>query len=117
MNTNTNSWPSSEQFAAAIRDAKRAPEIPAWLRLGPLPVRKIVKIRRRRLIQGGMSRKMADWYAPASVMHDLARVAGMGGVVEFRGDVLVLREEKRPLIDAWVRSEAERELAKMSVDD
>ena len=116
-NTTITGWPNAEQFEHEIRDAKRAPEIAAWLRLGPLPLRKIIKFRRRRIIQSGASRDVADWYAPASVAWDLARVAGMGGVVVLDGDQLRLREDKRHLIDDWVKRDAERAFARMRFDD
>ncbi|MEV7826439.1 hypothetical protein [Microbacterium enclense] len=98
----------SVQLAADTKDAKRAPEIAAWLRLGPLMVDDIVEMRRERMLGNGMTPVVAQMYSTASVMHDLGRLAGLGGPVEYQGGLLWLNETHRAAIDAWVREDADR---------
>lgn len=107
QNDNTNNR-HAQQLAKDIADAKRAPEIAAWLRLGPLHLPEIIAFRRDRLIERGRSEEQADAYASASVMWDLRSVAGVGGPVEYRGGLLWLNEDHRAAIDAWVRNDAGR---------
>lgn len=58
---NTNTERYAEQLARDTRDAKRAPEIAAWLRLGPLQLPEIIELRRDRLVEGGRS---YEWPIP-----------------------------------------------------
>ncbi|MFE7197581.1 hypothetical protein [Microbacterium oxydans] len=109
MNTNDNNDRRAQQLANDVKDAKRALEIAAWLRLGPLPIPEIIGFRRDRMIASGMTENQADWYSTASVMHDLGRIAGVGGPVEYRDGLLWLNESHRDLIDAWVREDAFRQ--------
>jgi hypothetical protein len=108
MNINDKNDRHAHQLANDVRDAKRAPEIAAWLRLGPLPIPEIIGFRRDRMIESGMIDYQADWYSTASVMHDLGRIAGVGGPVEYRDGLLWLNESHRDVIDAWVRQDAFR---------
>ncbi|MEW1991224.1 hypothetical protein [Microbacterium sp. NPDC078849] len=111
MNESPNNWPNAAQLSKDVADAKRAPEIAAWLRLGPLPIPEIIGFRRERMIESGMIDYQADWYSTASVMHDLGRIAGVGGPVEYRDGLLWLNESHRDLIDAWVREDAFRQFS------
>lgn len=109
MNTNdSNDAGYAEQFAKDIADAKRAPEIPAWLRLGPLCLQELIGFRRDRLIDQGYSTEHVDARAAESVLYDLGRVGGLGGPVVFDGSQFHLDESRRVVIDAWVREDALR---------
>ena len=109
MNTNDdNNDRYAEQLAKDIADAKRAPEIAAWLRLGPLYFQEIVGFRRDRLIEQGYSTERVEARAAESVLHDLGRVGGQGGPVVFDGSQFHLDESRRGVIDAWVREDALR---------
>lgn len=106
MNTNDNTDRRAHQLAKDIADAKRAPEIAAWLRLGPLHIPEIISLRRDRLMEQGRTLEQAEFYASASVMWDLRSVAGIGGPVEYRDGLLWLNEDHRAAVDAWVRDDA-----------
>ncbi|EYT58585.1 hypothetical protein [Microbacterium sp. UCD-TDU] len=117
MNTNDNNDARyAEQLAKDTADAKRAPEIAAWLRLGPLYFQEIVGFRRDRLIEQGYSTERVEARAAESVLHDLGRVGGQGGPVVFEGSQFHLDESRRAVIDAWVREDAFRQ-AGITSDD
>lgn len=115
MTSNTDNQ-YAEQLARDTRDAKRAPEIPAWLRLGPRHLQELVEFRRERLIDDGFPEERADSRAVESVLHDLGRVGGLGGPVLFDGSRFYLDESRRAVIDAWVREDAERSFAQMAFE-
>lgn len=109
MNTNDNNDTRyAEQLAKDIADAKRAPEIAAWLRLGPLYFQELVGLRRDRLIEQGYSSERVEARAAESVLYDLGRVGGSGGPVLLEGSQFHLDENRRAVIDAWVREDAFR---------
>lgn len=117
MNTNEqNNDRHAQQLAKDIADAKRAPEIAAWLRLGPLYLQELVGLRRDRLIEQGHPAGAAEARAAESVLYDLGRVGGLGGPVRFDGSQFHLNEERRAAIDAWVREDAFRQFS-MTSDD
>ncbi|MFG6476386.1 hypothetical protein ACFXP7_08335 [Microbacterium sp. P06] len=109
--SNMNESNYDEQLARDTRDAKRAPEIAAWLRLGPLYFQEIIAFRRDRLVEQGYDEATVTARATESVLHDLGRVGGLGGPVVFDGQTFSLNEERRAAVDAWVREDAERTLA------
>ncbi|MFK3836630.1 hypothetical protein [Microbacterium sp. NPDC087868] len=107
MNTNDNNDARyAEQLAKDTADAKRAPEIAAWLRLGPLYLQELVGFRRDRLVNQGHPDERVEARAAESVLYDLGRVAGLGGPVQFDGSQFHLDESRRAVIDAWVREDA-----------
>jgi len=87
------------------KDAKRAPEVAAWLVCGPLPLIEIIAMRRARMRSEGASEGHADVYASASVLYDLGRVAGIAGPVEFVDGMLWLKESHHQVILDWIRAE------------
>lgn len=87
------------------KDAKRAPEVAAWLVCGPLPLVEIISMRKERMRSEGASEEHANIYAPASVLYDLGRVAGIPGPVEYIDGMLWLKEWHHQTILDWIRSE------------
>ncbi|MCK8608877.1 hypothetical protein [Agromyces sp. C10] len=87
------------------KDAKRAPEVAAWLVCGPLPLTEIISMRNERMRSEGASQDHADIYAPASVLYDLGRVAGLAGPVEYVHGMLWLKESHHQVILDWIRAE------------
>ncbi|MBD8012819.1 hypothetical protein H9633_10975 [Microbacterium sp. Re1] len=108
MNTSNQNDRHAEQLARDTRRAKRAPEIAAWLRLGPLYLPEVIALRRDRLMERGRSLEEAESYASSSVMWDLHAVAGVGGPVRYVDGLLWLNEDHRAAIDAWVREDVGR---------
>ncbi|MGN7969110.1 hypothetical protein [Microbacterium sp. 22296] len=96
------------QLATDTKDAKRAPEVAAWLRLGPRYLQELVEFRRERLLGQGYPEEHVEARAAESVLHDLGRIGGQGGAVRFDGSQFYLDEARRAQIDAWVREDAER---------
>lgn len=90
------------------KDAKRAPEIPAWLVCGPLPLSEIISMRNERLRSEGASQTQADSYSSASVLYDLGRVAGHSGPVEYTRGMLRLKDSYQQLILGWIWAEQYR---------
>ena len=77
-------------------DAKRAPELAVWiLVLGPVPLDELVTLRRDRL---GCSTE----YAQMSVMHDLGRIAGLGGPVWYDRGLFYFNDEHKRAVMEWV---------------
>lgn len=99
----------AEQLAKDTADAKRAPEIAAWLRLGPLYFQDLIGFRRDRLIEQGYSTERVEARATESVLYELGRVGGLGGPVRFDGSKFHLDESRRAVVDAWVREDALRQ--------
>lgn len=97
------------------KDAKRAPEVAAWLVCGPLPLIEIVAMRKDRMRSEGASEEHANIYAPASVLYDLGRVAGIAGPVEYLDGMLWLKESHHQVILDWIRAEQFRRVG--LVDD
>ncbi|WP_188756916.1 hypothetical protein [Microbacterium lacticum] len=87
------------------KDAKRAPEVAAWLVCGPLPLAEIISMRKARMTADGASTEHADIYASASVLYDLGRVAGIAGPVEYVNGMLWLKESHHQVILDWIRAE------------
>lgn len=110
-NDDNNDGRYAQQLAKDISDAKRAPEIAAWLRLGPLYLQELVAMRRERLVERGYADEHGEARAAESVLYDLGRVAGLGGPVQFDGSQFHLDESRRAVIDTWVREDAHRTLA------
>lgn len=110
QNSNGSDWQVA-QLARDTRDAKRAPEIAAWLRDGPLPITTIIELRRLALLKRGMSPSLVGDYSTASVMHDLGRLAGLGGPVVYSQGWLWLNEAYRSAVEGWAGEESARELS------
>lgn len=85
-----------ESLYQDVADAKRAPELAVWvLALGPVTIDELVAMRQEATGCG------AD-YARMSVMHDLGRIAGLGGPVECRGELFYFNDEHKRAVLAWV---------------
>ena len=87
------------------KDAKRAPEVAAWLVCGPLPLAEIIAMRKERMLGDGASPEHAEFYAAPSVMYDLGRVAGIAGPVEYENGLMWLKESHHQVVLDWIRQE------------